>query len=62
MVIEFLTFKVPSEKRDQWRLLDDEVWTSFLSSLPGFVKKELWQSHERGDEFHAVIWWKDKTS
>ena len=62
MVIEFLTFKVPSEKRDQWRLLDDEVWTSFLSSQPGFMKKELWQSHERGDELHAVIWWKDKKS
>jgi len=62
MVIEFLTFRVPVEKREKWKLLDSEVWTRFLSAQEGFVKKELWQSPENEDELHAVIWWKDKES
>ena len=62
MVIEFLTFRVPVEKREKWKLLDSEVWTRFLSAQEGFVKKELWQSPENEDELHAVIWWEDKAS
>ena len=62
MVIEFLTFKVPSEIRAKWESLDKEVWTRFLSTQKGFVKKELWQSIDLSDEVHAVIWWDSKES
>jgi len=62
MVIEFLTFNVPIEIREKWESLDSEVWTTFLSTQEGFVKKELWQSPENEDELHAVIWWEDKES
>lgn len=62
MVIEFLTFNVPAEMREEWKSLDNEIWTTFLATQEGFVKKELWQSPENDGEFHAVIWWKDKQS
>ncbi|MBB32516.1 MAG: TIGR03792 family protein [Acidimicrobiaceae bacterium] len=62
MVIEFLTFNVPAEMREKWKSLDNEIWTTFLATQEGFVKKELWQSSENDGEFHAVIWWKDKQS
>ncbi|MDP6145836.1 MAG: TIGR03792 family protein [Acidimicrobiales bacterium] len=62
MVIEFLTFIVPSDKREEWESLDNEVWTSFLSAQKGFIRKELWHSTENEDELHAVIWWEDKAS
>jgi len=62
MVIEFLTFNVPLSKQQKWRALDETVWTNFLSTQNGFVKKELWLSHSDSEKFHAVIWWKDKES
>ena len=43
MVIEFLTFNVHAEMREEWKSLDNEIWTTFLATQEGFVKKELWQ-------------------
>lgn len=55
MVIEMLTFQVADSDRDGWVQADRRVWTSFLESCDGFVRKELWL--EAPDVVHAVIWW-----
>jgi uncharacterized protein (TIGR03792 family) len=59
MVIEFLTFDVPVDRRDAWMEREEAVWSRFLEAQPGFVRKELWGSDDEGDEgtVHAVIWW-----
>jgi len=62
MVIEFLTFTVPIAIQNQWKALDEAVWTCFLEKQKGFVQKELWQSPENPEKLHAVIWWRDKDS
>lgn len=55
MVIEMLTFPVAGPDRDGWLQADRRIWTSFLETCDGFVRKELW--HETPDVIHAVIWW-----
>ncbi|MBD30550.1 MAG: hypothetical protein CL453_06245, partial [Acidimicrobiaceae bacterium] len=40
MVIEFLTFTVPTSVQNQWKALDEAVWTRFLEKQEGFVRKE----------------------
>ena len=62
MVIEFLTFTVPVPKQKEWKALDESVWTNFLSAQHGFLRKELWQSSDDSEKFHAVIWWRDMES
>lgn len=58
MVVEFLTFRVPTERRAEWIDREGAVWSTFLEAQPGFVRKELWESAESDGELHAVIWWK----
>ena len=62
MVIEFLTFTVPTSVQNHWKALDEAVWTRFLEKQEGFVRKELWQSPGNPEKLHAVIWWRDKDS
>jgi len=62
MVIEFLTFTVPTSIQSKWKALDEAVWTQFLERQEGFVQKELWQSPDNLEKLHAVIWWSDKES
>lgn len=57
MVVEFLTFAVPSDRREAWIEREGQVWSTFLEAQPGFVRKELWESPDATDEIHAVIWW-----
>ncbi len=60
MVVEWLTFAVPSELRATWLAREEEVWSRFLESSPGFVRKQMWV--EEGDPHlvHAVIWWESR--
>ena len=62
MVIEFLTFIVPLPKQKEWKTLDARIWTNFLSTQDGFLRKELWQSSDNSEKLHAVIWWRDMES
>jgi len=78
MVVELLTFMVPSDLVERWLRADAEVWTSFLEKQPGFVRKEVWQSDRElsrlaGDTnpieaceghqmYQAVIWWESLES
>ena len=57
MVVEFLTFRVPADRRREGIDREGDVWSTFLEAQPGFVRKELWESAEADGEVHAVIWW-----
>lgn len=62
MLVEYLTFAVPSVEREQWIEVEGEVWTPFLERQPGFVSKQVWC--ERGDDahVHVAVWWTDEAS
>jgi len=62
MVVEFLTFPVPRELRDQWMAVEQQTWSRFLARQTGFVDKQLWVEREAPDEVHAVIRWSDEAS
>lgn len=53
MIVEFLTFDVPSVAQTGWIEQDRAVWTPFLQAQAGFIHKELWID----EKVHVVIWW-----
>ena len=57
MVIEWLTFAVPADEQDEWLDIEESIWTRFLETQPGFVRKEVWVEDNSPDLVHAVIWW-----
>ena len=57
MVVEFLTFRVEPDELDEWLEIEAAHWTAFLSRQRGFVRKEMWRSHDDPTAVHAVIWW-----
>ncbi len=57
MVVEFLTFTVPVDERDEWLRVEEQHWSRFLERQPGFVRKEMWADVDDPTALHAVIWW-----
>lgn len=57
MVIEWLTFDVAENERSEWLDVEESVWSRFLETQPGFVRKEMWVEDGDPDRVHAVIWW-----
>lgn len=57
MVIEMLTFDIPSDEQPEWLALEEQVWSRFLEQQPGFVGKEIWIEDVRPDQILVVIWW-----
>lgn len=57
MVVEFLTFMVPTDELGEWLAIEEQHWSRFLERQPGFVRKEMWVSRDDPDRVHAVIWW-----
>ncbi|RUT07667.1 hypothetical protein DSM106972_019270 [Dulcicalothrix desertica PCC 7102] len=57
MVIELLKFKVPSQRREIFISLDDEIWTTALAKYPGFLGKEVWINPNVPEEITLVIQW-----
>ena len=39
LVTEILHFKVHGKDVDKWNQLDDEIWTTYLATQDGFVRK-----------------------
>ena len=62
MVIEFLTFDVVAHQRETWLGADGKIWTAYLSTMPGFIRKELWVDRGDPNRVHAAIWWQDDAS
>ena len=58
VVIEFLTFDVDPDERDQWLVAEELHWSRYLESRPGFVSKEMWVDDDDPGRVHAVIRWK----
>ncbi len=57
MVIEFLTFHVPVDERQQWMQVEEAAWSRFLEGQDGFVRKQLWVDVDEPDDVHAMIEW-----
>lgn len=58
MVVEFLTFAVDDGALDEWLEVEERVWSRYLETVPGFIRKEVWQSGP--GVVHAVIWWESR--
>lgn len=57
MVIEFLTFTVPVDRRTAFLARDAEVWTAGLAQQPGFLDKEVWVAADDPTQVTCVIRW-----
>jgi uncharacterized protein (TIGR03792 family) len=57
MNVEWLRIKVAPEYRERFVQKDDEIWTTFLSQAPGFLKKEIWISPDDKSEVIITIHW-----
>ncbi len=59
MVIEWLEFKVPPEKRTAFIERDEAVWTTGLRQFKGFLGKEVW-IEPRTERVILVIRWESE--
>ncbi len=57
VVIEFLTFRVPLDERDEWMQVEEATWSRFLERQDGFVRKQLWVDVDDPGHVHAMIEW-----
>ena len=57
-VIEMLRFDVAEADRDRWLEVERRVWTGFLQTVEGFLRKETWIDEGDADAVTVVIWWK----
>jgi len=57
MVIEELHFIVDPVERDQFLEVEGRVWTGFLRTCDGFVKKEVWVPIDDPGRVVVMIWW-----
>lgn len=60
MIVEMLTFAVEPAQQAEWLAVEEEVWSRYLESRPGFVRKEMWRDPGRVEFLHAVIWWSSR--
>ena len=56
MVIEYLRFDVPSDKRSAFLAADAAIWTASLSQYPGFIGKETWLDQTTGHIVTLLRW------
>ncbi len=57
MVIEFLTFDVSPDIRDEWLEHEESHWSRYLERQAGFISKEMWVEDTDPGRVHAVIRW-----
>lgn len=56
--VEYLIFQIENKENiDRFIKLDHEIWTSFLSSFPGFISKEVWVNYDTPGEIHTILIW-----
>ncbi len=56
MVIEWLQFNVPPEKRSAFLERDEAVWTQGLQKYPGFIGKETWIDPQTTNIILVIRW------
>jgi uncharacterized protein (TIGR03792 family) len=57
VVIEELQFVVSAEDRDRFLDVEGRVWTAFLQTCEGFVRKEVWVPEDDDGRVVVIIWW-----
>jgi len=57
MVVEWLRVRVVPELREQYVQKDEEIWTTALSTYPGFLGKEVWISPDDLAEVIVIVRW-----
>jgi uncharacterized protein (TIGR03792 family) len=57
VVIEELQFVVEPELRDAFLDVEGRVWTGFLETCDGFVRKEVWLPEDDPSRVIVMIWW-----
>ena len=60
MVIEWLTFRVDSESREEFIQKDEAIWTATLATYPGFLGKEVWIEPNSPDKVIFNIRWQTR--
>jgi uncharacterized protein (TIGR03792 family) len=60
MVIEQLTFRIPTALRARFLALDAEIWTATLAAQPGYLGKEVWAEAASPDTLHLIIRWQSR--
>ena len=56
-MIEFLTFEVAPDELEEWLTVEEQHWSRYLESRPGFISKEMWVDDQDPGRVHAVIRW-----
>ena len=56
-MIEELHFAVEAADRAVFLAVEAEVWTGFLRTCAGFVRKETWLPDDDPDRVVVQIWW-----
>jgi uncharacterized protein (TIGR03792 family) len=57
MVIEELHFVVEPEDHEQFLEVEGRVWTGFLQTCDGFIRKETWVPDDDPRRVVVMIWW-----
>lgn len=60
MVVEELELAIPAERIADYVERDEAVWTAFLRTCPGFVRKEVWVPADRPGVVVVQIWWRSR--
>jgi len=60
MVIEWLEFQVDEESREQFIQQDEAIWTTALSTYPGFMGKEVWIEPNAPEKIFFAIRWQTR--
>jgi uncharacterized protein (TIGR03792 family) len=57
MVIEELHFAVEPGEVEQFLDVEGRVWTGFLQTCDGFLRKEVWLPEDEPGKVVVMIWW-----
>jgi uncharacterized protein (TIGR03792 family) len=57
MVIEELHFAVERDDVEQFLAVEGRVWTGFLQTCEGFLRKEVWLPEDEPGKVVVMIWW-----
>lgn len=57
MVVEELHIAVAAPERAEFLVREAAVWTAFLRTCDGFVRKEVWLPEDDDSLVVVMIWW-----
>ncbi|WP_319420438.1 TIGR03792 family protein [Pleurocapsa sp. FMAR1] len=60
MVIEWLKFRVDRESREKFIQQDEAIWTTTLSTYPGYIGKEVWIEPTAPGKVIMIIRWQTR--